>query len=522
MEYKKNAEEVKTSDEYKIIVEEQHKPAKEYFPGAEEYHSPAREYFVEEETKEATAGKVKTKKNLRNITKKVRQMGYLVAASLAVVTVSQTVEPAISQNNGVQDEVINDTLINTGDIAINVPGFEPDISGNPTDSITEVPDENLETLPERCMDVSSYEEFSAVNDGVILLKKDGLWGVSNLRGEVLCEPKYNGGYWWSPNDEGYSVVSNDGIYYILDRNGREIFVWDEPAEEVMITEHNIIYIRQYGEHTSDGVARAWYFNVDGTLLYEAVDRIGDIFEPTAFNDGIAMINMAGENEEWESPHMLYENGSIGKVQDSYGNESYYWVDDGPYTDGYYLGASAEGIALVDAQTGKSIGGPFWSDLVIDKFVPEFAYEDAYIKGYYENGQYLYNYDTYGCIEAVSGEETVNMIFDYRNGSWDDYSLSSVIAIYDKIEMDDFQYLLVTHNEEYFYIDWNGNVVSDIYADATAFNEDGYAMIVEDETAYLINAQFEKLDVIKNVTDVGNAGDVFGMEYGDKEIIYIPK
>jgi len=522
MEYRKNVEEMKSSEEYKKVSEEYHKPTKEFFSAAEEYHSPAKEYFINDGIEQA-ADKTKKKKSA-GLMKKVRQMGYLVAASVAVVTVAQTVEPTITQNNQMQDEMPTDDVTHSGDIAINVPGLGGDSTiKDPVDNVaeSEAIEENSEELLEGYLDVSSVENFSSANCGIMLVKEDGLWGAWSLSGEVLCEPKYNGENWCAPNDEGFSVVSNDGIYYILDSRGKEIFSWDEPAEKVRITEHNIIYIRQYGEQASDGIGRAYYFNVDGTLLYEAVDRIGDIFEPMPFNDGVAMINMAIENDQWESPYMLYENGSLRKVLDSDGNEPYYWIWGGAYTDGYYLGHSGEGLSLVDVDTGKGIT-PIWLSEIVNQYVPDFSYEDTYLKGYYENGQYLFNYHTYACLEAVNGEETVNILFDFRDGNWESYSVNRVIAIYDEIIMDDFKYLLAIEDDAYFYVDWNGNVISKTYVDATAFNEDGYAMIIEESgTAYLINEQFEKLDTIENVTSVGNAGDAFGMTYEEKTVIYVP-
>ena len=514
MEYKKIAEEVKSSDEYKKLPEEQHVLAKEYFSVAEEYHDPAKEYFIEENREEANDI---TKKNHRYIAKKLRQMGYLVAASIAVVTVSQTIEPTISQDNGKQDAVIENS---SGDIFIDVPGFKED-DGSEDIIKNEIPDQSIEYPVSEYLVVTSLEDRSTANGGVFLAKENGLWGLMNFSGEWLCEPKYNSVDWHAPNDSGYSVVDNDGIYYVLDSSGKEIFVWDEGAEEVEITDNNIIFVEQYGEFENDILAKASYWRVDGTKIYEVTSMGADIFAPTAFNDGIAVINMSSETE-WDIPHMLLEDGTLQKIQNSEGNSPYFWVSESPYADGCYVGQSAEGWSLVEVATGNGMGA-FWPDYVVNKYVPEFEYTDTYFTSYYENGQNLYNYGTYGCISAENGEEEVYILFDFRDANGDEYNLDRVIAVYDMIQIDDFPYLLAKQDGFYFYINWDGEIVSEKYTDATAFNEDGYAMIMPEEgTAYLINDRFEKLDSIDYVFEVGRCGDAFEMNQLGEDVIYVPE
>ena len=97
-------------------------------------------------------------------------------------------------------------------------------------------------------------------------------------------------------------------------------------------------------------------------------------------------------------------------------------------------------------------------------------------------------------------------------------------MYDKIYMDDFKYLCVRQDEQYFYIDLNGNIVSDTYSDATSFNEEGYALILdENNTAYLINEHFEKLISFKNITALGSSGEAFELaQIEGPNILYFPE
>lgn len=157
---------------------------------------------------------------------------------------------------------------------------------------------------------------------------------------------------------------------------------------------------------------------------------------------------------------------------------------------------------------------------LGEYISDFENTETYFEGYFKNGQYLYNYGTYICERVTNGEKTFNMLFDW-NGSWG--TLNHVIAVHDQIYMDDSEYLCVKDNDTYAYIDWNGNVVSDVYYDATEFNEDGYAMVMEEKgTAYLIDLNFKKMDTIENVVEVGPCGDAFIIVYSDmEEALYIP-
>lgn len=522
MEYKKNAEEVRASEEYKNTIEEHHKPTKEYFSAMEEYHKPAREYFAEEEPQKKLSTEPKKEKRV-SLMKKVRQMGYLVAASVAVVTVSQTVDPVISHNYEEQTESNRNDTINSGEININVPGL--DGYGEEEETDIAVENENAENITSEYLVLTSYDNYSTTNGGVLLIEENGLMGLMSVSGEILCEPKYNGNNWCAPNDDGYSVVEHNGIYYVLDNHGKEVFVWTEGADEFEITDDNIIFIEQFGEFENDVLAKVSYWRTDGTKIREITSMEEEIFYGNAFNDGIAVLNMTSDIENFAGgePHILFENGTIQKVLNSNGESPYFWVNDAAYADGYYIGYSAEGYALVEVSTGRPVGGAFWTSNIVERYVPGFMYEEIYIKGYYENGQYLYNYGTYGCIEAVNGEETVCILFDFADTNWDTYNAERVIAIYDKIIMDDFKYLIAAEDEQCFYIDWNGNIISEIYEDATAFNEDGYAMIMKESgTVYLINSRFEILDTIENVTSIGNCGDAFGMEWNGESVLYVPE
>ena len=106
---------------------------------------------------------------------------------------------------------------------------------------------------------------------------------------------------------------------------------------------------------------------------------------------------------------------------------------------------------------------------------------------------------------------------YMTGEWEDWQ-EEFIAVYDDILFDDYQYIPVKDGDEWKYIDYAGNVVSDSYERATIFNDDGYALVIEeDRMAYIVDNKFRKLQEIPTVTSAEVIKDMFYLEtYGDME------
>lgn len=316
-------------------------------------------------------------------------------------------------------------------------------------------------IVEGYLDISQYDSVSAVHGGVFFIEKDGLRGLMNTKGKVLCEPKYNGKSWSSANEDGYSVVSHDDIYYVLDKNGKEVFVWTEPAINVQVTEDNIICVNQDWGYIEGEPCKVSYWNIDGT-------KIGEFegCEGYPFNDGIAIVDNDGTIQ------LLSKDGTLDTADNYFRGMS-------EYADGYCLGFEPEmGYRLIECATGK-LGGAFWGDEFAMQVTDLTTVEDCIIMEYYKNGMNICQYNGFGVMEATDGTKVKYILVDYMRKDAN-YKLSEAIAIHDEIKFDNFKYLYARDGKKVFYIDYTGNVVSDIFIEGTAFNNSGYVMIMKED------------------------------------------
>lgn len=94
----------------------------------------------------------------------------------------------------------------------------------------------------------------------------------------------------------------------------------------------------------------------------------------------------------------------------------------------------------------------------------------------------------------------------------------VLAAYDYIGMDMNQYWLVQKGDQWGYIDHEGNEMA-MYEDASAFSN-GYALIVEDGTAFLINEDFEIVEECGDANSVSCSGELFYIRKDDTVKTYL--
>ena len=100
---------------------------------------------------------------------------------------------------------------------------------------------------------------------------------------------------------------------------------------------------------------------------------------------------------------------------------------------------------------------------------------------------------------------------YLTGELADWQ-DAFIVEYDEIYMDDFEYLVVRDGREWKYIDFSGNVVSGSYVQATSFNDEGYAFVIDEQNmGYVIDSNFKKLKEIPNLKSASDMRDMFYIE-----------
>jgi hypothetical protein len=472
--------------------EEMYIPA-EYASRAKEYHTPAKETFVGTTKEKEKSGKT-------SLFQKTRKMGYLVVAAVATVTIAQAAAPAAAS---------------TG----------------------------------RQVDFSQISQWGAANGGVMPVEVSGGWGLMDLQGEMVCEPKFDE-FYSNPNKDGYSVFFSrtDKSYYVLNNRGEEVFVleageWYRNSREdtALVTDDNIIYI-------SYGTEYVGYWTIDGELIYEATAGEGEsISYSTPFHDGVAMVCWNDNNiNSGQQLYMLSADGTLTEVADwENKKQTYVWRGDN-YADGYILchKSAFDEICLYNVENGE-LTPVINENNVYDDFLSAYERSGLQIDVYSMNntwidemvgvstsfisqrsrstGWYLDHYETYACIKGTTtGSNRGSVLFDYNDANSETESLDRVIAVYDDIQLDDFPYLRANEGDDYFYIDYSGAVVSDTYAFATSFNDEGYAMVMDaDGNAYLLNDSFEKLDTISGCTAIENCGQAFVCMIDDRETLYVP-
>lgn len=127
--------------------------------------------------------------------------------------------------------------------------------------------------------------------------------------------------------------------------------------------------------------------------------------------------------------------------------------------------------------------------------------------YYYNGFYVANYGT----KMVLRTDNKYILMDFKE------DLDAVWQVFDYVDMSMEKNWLISKDGKWGYCDHDGKVVQ-LFDDAADFCH-GYAVIIEDGTAYLINDKMEKLKPICEAESVINSGQVYKIKNGDKETYY---
>lgn len=523
------------------MIEEWNVPKKQYKSEKEQLASPAeypalkREYknppeyaVLPKEYESVTSKGTKKTKERSKASTLWRKMSYLVAATASVVVISQTIEVTVPEG-GVDIEMVkSEGEGGGGDSGIGViptPTIQPIATEEPliieSPEMTEAPitTKTPAGMPEIAV-TGNYESYGYGFGGVMPVKIDGLWGLVDFCGNVLVEPTYDG-FWKAPNNEGYTIFNDENGYYVVGKEGL-VREFGPEIENLHIGDENILTYMVW-EETETGEDDVFvYETLNGEVIHKLYDAVDFWFAVMPLhNDRVYVYSWNGEDEEDEILLLLKADGTQEVVATSSeewdlsnGGAGWWYVPPGPrdgYTDGYFVGAymGIAGWALIDA-SDLSVQGYIEGINILpeeDWFSREVDTESCYFQSYYSDGINMYHYQHYGCI-ALRGEngQRKDVLFDWFNT---DDSLTEYIAIYDTIVFDDFPYLLAQEGENWFYIDYEGNVVSKTYYDATSFNSEGYAIIMEEAgKGYVINSDFEKIEEIPNMISASLSGEVF--------------
>ena len=429
----------------------------------------------------------------------------------------------------------------------------------------EAPEEEAagETV-EEILALSEYESFGSARGGVMPVKKDGLWGAVNYRNEVIVPFEYSN--FQAPDDSGNFVMGDtteEGRFYTLfDPQGNILY---EGNQQVRASGGMYIVLRE-GDLLGEGQREIAYYRTEGTLV-QALPAHPWAFI-NGFYDGVSMVYRAEADDApvGEGAGYSYYTGSyqIGEL-DTTGNVD--WHEDPLYVryleraEEQYQSAVEEAasggddfanvagmdsyytrLPLSTVNHGYYVAGTFeydagWISMCTDTYEilgecdfyhaePDaekgFVYSEDYFdeqnsfRSFYHDGAYFYNYGS-NMVWTV-GERDVLVDFALHPGMTFETADNRIVkAVYDQISMNDENYWLVKDGERWGYIDHDGQEAA-MFEDAAAFYQ-GYALVREEGTAYLIDETFEKLQELGEADSVSTIGELFVVTRGDTKYFY---
>lgn len=438
----------------------------------------------------------------------------------------------------------------------------------------EEPEAEERTLKELFVLDDSYENYGNAYGGSMPIKKDGLWGAVNYDNELIVPCEYEGFSAAGDKAGNFVLYNSSGDY------GREYFLFDNRGSLLYQGEDRVrasggMYIT-LSETDNDEVNLLEFHSLDGTVLVSEEIAVMDA-RINGFYDGICNfysgygsdIYVDTGSSQGPGP---YEGDVIPRIAavDSQGSLS--WRED-PY---YYIWwdrinssiARSKGSEAAGGQSnvnGNGAGGSFFmgrtllstmnhgcyitgNDYMEAGYISAYSVEgnnianinyfllaadangaitysmnhyneESYYRGYYVDGVTFYNYGP-NMVFVVDGK---NILVDFSKNSnpgneSENLNISEVVtAVYDYISMADEEYWLVQSGDRWGYIDHDGNEMA-MYEDAGTF-VNGYALVLEDGEAWLIDTEFNRLENLGAADSVAAIGELYTVTINDEMHIY---
>ena len=374
---------------------------------------------------------------------------------------------------------------------------------------------------------STYEDYGYAYGGSIPVKKGGMWGAVNYDNEVIVLFEYTG-FYSSPDNLGNFVLYNSGEYFLFDNQGNVLYQGEDEVRAsggLYITCHyDEEYMSLIAYHRLDGSELvSWKSSEDATSLTGFYEGISNLYG--YLNDGlhIGTVDMQGNLSWMEDSEYYYYNPpqnnsgwgavSVYEIRPilSTMNHGYYvtgavhvWPDILPMYD-----TSENKIATVE-YARMTIDGN--GAVNIDEDV--FSFSNGY-RGFWVDGFTLANYGAKMVFKVDDKNVLVDLARNTAGG--DSVSMDVVTAVYDYISMADENYWLVQSGEQWGYIDHDGNEEA-MFEDAGPF-VGGYALVIEDSEAWLIDEEFHKLQNLGHADSVSTIGELYCVRIGDDMHLY---
>lgn len=140
--------------------------------------------------------------------------------------------------------------------------------------------------------------------------------------------------------------------------------------------------------------------------------------------------------------------------------------------------------------------------------------------YSSDGQLVYNYGP--MMVLVIGKNSILIdVSKVKGMTSDTMSDAIIVGVYEEVRLSDSEHWVIKKNGKYNYIDHNAKEMKFTFEDASDF-KDGYALVVKDGVAKIINEEFEELEDIGKAQNVYITGDIMHTVVDGKVKNYILK
>ena len=466
----------------------------------------------------------------------VNNWGVVVAVKEGTAKVTLTIT---DKNTGISHNVIPVTITVVENVAA-LPTTTPLPTATPAPIVTPTPELELVKYNTFLLDA----DISCKRDdgGVILVKKNELWGALDYTGKEILPPKYSiccAG----PSEEGYFCLSDGVNAYIFDKTGNTVVDFQYRNEEmnvygVYINEGVATVALNYNEYGDDFVNYAINLETKQMIVMED-------FEGTFINRGLTAIRNG--KFYFSVDNRMYACDKNGQVTLVYKN---------PFNDGlpggmvYYMTTPAKEYGVVSVQndlaTKKRLGvmSVDGKDLCLVDFghLEEVIGEKLTsfsVVALREGGtqianvgkkMVIYFYDAEGTktscylLDFEKAEYSYNDVIAPWGYNFGIEKLVSnpgdiIIAQYDEIVLSPNGVHYVCQDGKYFYIDGSGKVLA-TYKDCCPFYNGYAAVIDENGEAYIINTKLERVSEIFEAESVITSGNAHVFNNGEQNQIVI--
>lgn len=424
-------------------------------------------------------------------------------------------------------------------------------------------------------------EYYSFTGGVIITISNDLYGAMNSEGEVIVPNEYNSCKQVA-NDEGHFILTKDDTYYVFDRDGNEVYnapvyalestgEWEyEVAHGIFVQDGYVVY---QGQDGPDGNFKPKVYDLTRQMDLTVADYERTYEEPEettyAGNSGVIgsgngyIIRPLTPGEAWYTDivdgylvgyHMefsvvgarkihgdnvdipIFNNmqeeglcsgwpgGSVTSVNNGYSffyiNETYF--DDMNSSGEYWISC---GLVPVNSENGKACS------LNVNQMAEEFQgipKEQGYVpwgaQTYWTKGNNRVNLNQQ--MVLYIGEEANRKLYllNFENAQVDEFGYVNpsdvVMGCYDSLTLNESGIYLGCNDNDWFYVNSKGEIVAD-FKDCTDF-WNGYALIIdEDNQAYVINQEFEKVSAGYPADRVYRYGEALALEKDGEVILIMP-